>query len=83
MYRSITGRTEEEIEAHFAGQGYGALKQEVAEVVIESLGPLQQRFRELTADGEVLDAVLKIGAERAGAIADATLTAAKRATGLL
>jgi len=83
IYRAVTGRSEAEIEQHFAGQGYGALKQEVAEVVVAALAPLQTRYHALTDDPAVLDRVLKIGAEQAAAFANSTLVAAKRAVGLL
>lgn len=83
IYRALTGKSESEIERHFEGQGYGTLKQEVAEAVIEALAPLQERYRRLTADPSVLDGVLRAGAERASAVANQTLDAARRATGLL
>lgn len=83
IYRAITGSPIAAIEAHFEGKGYGALKQEVADVVVEALAPLQQRYRELTADPTVLDAVLRTGAARAAAVANETLVRAKRAAGLL
>ncbi len=83
IYRAITGKPEDEIERHFEGQGYGALKQEVAEAVIDALAPLQKRFHELTDEPGLLDRVLRTGAEHAAAVANPTLAAAKRATGLL
>jgi tryptophanyl-tRNA synthetase len=83
IYRAITGQSIPEIESHFEGKGYGALKQEVADTVIEALAPLQQRYRELTEDPTVLDTVLRTGAERAAAVANGTLARAKRAAGLL
>ncbi len=83
IYRAVTGQSEEEIERHFEGQGYGTLKQEVAEAVIDALAPLQKRFHELTDEPGLLDRVLQTGAEHAAAVANPTLEAAKRAVGLL
>jgi len=83
IYRAVTGEPEAAIEAHFAGQGYGQLKQEVAEVVIDALAPLQRRFHELTADPGTIDRVLRAGYERVEPIAQQTLKVAKLATGLL
>ncbi|MHB8576916.1 MAG: tryptophan--tRNA ligase [Dehalococcoidia bacterium] len=83
IYRAITGEDETAIQEHFAGKGYGDLKQAVADVVVEALNPLQARYRELTRDREVLDAVLAAGAARAAAVANPTLEQAKRAAGLL
>ena len=67
----------------FRSQGYGQLKQAVADVVIEALAPLQQRYRELTADPATLDEVLRAGAARAAVVANATLRDVKEATGLI
>ena len=51
--------------------------------VLEALAPLQQRYRELSEDSTALDLILKAGAERAAEVANRTLIAAKKATGLL
>ncbi len=67
---------------HFGGMRYGDLKKQVAEMVVSKLEPIQTRYREITADPGYLDAVLKDGAERASAIANATVARAKHAMGL-
>ena len=46
------------IEKHFAGKGYGVLKQEVADVVIETLRPIREQFETLIADVPMLDEFL-------------------------
>jgi tryptophanyl-tRNA synthetase len=60
-----TGRSIAEVEAQFDGQGYGALKDSVAEAVIELLAPIQQRYDELRADEGELRRLLGRGAEKA------------------
>jgi tryptophanyl-tRNA synthetase len=82
IYQKLAGGTREEIEAHFAGQGYGTLKREVADVVVATLEPIQARYRELTADAGELDAILARGAERAREVAVATLQRAYERVGL-
>jgi tryptophanyl-tRNA synthetase len=71
-----------EIERRYEGQGYGAFKKDLAEVVVEKLAPLQQRYREIRRSGE-LGAILKQGAERAAAIANQTLRAVKEKMGFV
>jgi hypothetical protein len=44
MYQALSGQSQQWIEAHFAGKGYGALKSEVAEQVVTTLCPIQQRY---------------------------------------
>ena len=81
IYHLLTNKTQAEIEEHFKGKGYAALKQELAEVCIEFLKPIQQRVRSI--DDDKLDQILEQGAERAEAIAQITLNRAKKSMGLI
>jgi tryptophanyl-tRNA synthetase len=64
-------------------ENYGDLKADVADAVIETVRPMQARYRELSADpGAVLD-VLKKGADRASDVAAQVFTRARRSIGLL
>jgi tryptophanyl-tRNA synthetase len=63
--------------------GYGQLKKDVAEAVVESLRPVRERHAELCADPGYVDGVLRAGAERARAMARPVVDAAYRAIGLL
>jgi tryptophanyl-tRNA synthetase len=58
-----------EIEADFAGAGYGDFKKAVADGVVELLAPVQARYAELRPDESELERVLAAGAEKAAAIA--------------
>jgi tryptophanyl-tRNA synthetase len=80
VYELITGRTRQEIEAHFEGKGYGQFKSELAEVVVEFLRPLQARANEI-ADDE-LDNLFDRGAERAHQVAAQTVKTVKDSMGL-
>ncbi|RME48617.1 MAG: tryptophan--tRNA ligase [Caldilineae bacterium] len=73
IYQAFTGQSRQHIEDHFAGKGYGDLKKELAEVVIEGLRPIQTRYAELTADPAHLDALLAQSADRIRPIAGQTL----------
>jgi tryptophanyl-tRNA synthetase len=81
IYEVLSGESRAAIEAHFEGKGYGDLKRELADLVIESLAPIQERARQL-ADSAELDDLLKAGAERAALVADATLLRVKQKMGL-
>ncbi len=82
MYQLLSGRSREAIEAEFAGKGYGDLKKAFAELVTESLRPLQERYAEIRREPDYLDGLLRRGAERAEPIAQATLKRVKDAVGL-
>ncbi len=83
IYQAFTGKSREEIEAHFAGKGYGDLKREVAEVVIEALRPIQERYRAIRAERGYIDEILRRGAEEARRRSEPTLTQAKHRVGFV
>ena len=68
--------------AEFAGQGFGAFKPALAELVAESLRPVKARLDALRADPAELDRLLGLGAARAREAAAPTLDATYRAMGL-
>ncbi len=70
IYELFTGQSRAAIEAHFVGKGYGALKGDVTEVVVEALRPIRERYEQLNADPDELDRILAIGAAQARAVAE-------------
>jgi tryptophanyl-tRNA synthetase len=84
IYKVLTGKSTEAVEADFAdARGYGDLKATVAEVVIEELTPIQKRYRELVSDVGELDRLLARGAEQAEAVSGPKLEEVKERVGLL
>ena len=75
IYSALTGRTIDELVEQYAGRGYGDLKKELAEVVVEFVTPFRERTLELLDDQTYLGEVLARGAAQAGAVAQATLRA--------
>ena len=75
------GVTAEQIEAEFEGAGYGDFKAAVAEGVVELLAPVRERYAELRPDEAALEAALADGAEKARAIAAATLAEVRERMG--
>jgi tryptophanyl-tRNA synthetase len=73
IYSALTGRTVDDLEAAYAGQGYGALKGDLADVVVEFVTPFRDRTLELLEDQQQLQEVLARGAATAGEVAAATL----------
>ncbi len=73
IYSTITGKSYEEIEAEFAGMGYGKFKPAVGEAVIEQLRPIREEAERLMKDKAYLDDIYKQGAERAAYVANKTL----------
>jgi tryptophanyl-tRNA synthetase len=73
IYSAITGESIRVLEEKFAGQGYGALKTELAEVVVAKLEPIRLRAQELMSDAAELDRLLAKGAQKANELAEKTL----------
>ena len=83
IYELLTGMEKPAIEAHFAGKGYRDLKEDVTEVVIESLRPIRERYLELISERGELDAILASGAERARSVAEPKIKEIKSKVGFL
>ena len=73
IYSACTGKTFEEIEREFDGQGYGAFKPAVGDAVVEMLRPIREEAQRLMKDKAYLESVYRAGAEKAEYIANKTL----------
>ena len=73
IYSAVTGKSFHEIEAEFAGQGYGRFKPAVGDAVIETLRPIREEATRILADKAYLESVYKAGAEKASYAANKTL----------
>lgn len=81
IYCAVTGKAIAEAEKEFAGAGYGTFKTAVGEAVVAELEPVQKRVKELEANKDYLDAIIKSGAEKASRLADRTLTKVQKKVG--
>ena len=82
IYAAMADESVDQVLARFAGQGFGAFKPALGELLVETLRPIATRFAELKADPAAIDAALEAGAARAAALAKPTLDAAYAALGL-
>jgi tryptophanyl-tRNA synthetase len=83
LHSALSGSSVAELEAHFAGRGYGDLKKELAEVVADVVTPIRQRTQELLDDRAELERLLAQGARRAREVASGTVAAAYDRAGFL
>ncbi|MCQ2750758.1 tryptophan--tRNA ligase [Helicobacter pylori] len=81
IYMLLSDESPEKIEERFKNKGYGDFKKELAEVMIQALKPIQERYKEIS-DDEV-KAVLNYGVEKARPLARATYQKAKELMGLI
>ena len=83
IYEVLGGETREQIEAEFAGKGYKEFKAALADRVVATLEPIQQRYAEITADPAHLDRLLAEGAEKVRPLAHQTLRTVQERVGFL
>ncbi len=83
IYAAVTGKSYDEIEREFDGQGYGKFKPAVGEAVVEMLRPIQEEARRIMADKAYLEGVYRAGAEKASCVAEKTLRKVYKKVGFL
>jgi tryptophanyl-tRNA synthetase len=82
IYQSLTGQPAQEIEAEFAGKGYGDFKAALTERLVATLAPIQARYKELMNDLPELERILQQGANEVRPMAEVTLRHVKDVVGL-
>jgi len=83
IYAALTDETPQAVAERYADKGNAAVKNDLAEVVIEALRPIQQRYQELRAEQGYLEQVLRHGAEQAHERSAPTLQATYKAMGFV
>jgi tryptophanyl-tRNA synthetase len=78
----VRGASPDTIEAEFAGQGYGAFKQGVADAVVDYLAPARIRYEEIRKDEARLENILAEGAVKARGIASKTVALVRERMGV-
>ena len=81
VYAALAGMTDAEVLARFGGQGFATFKPALAELVVETLGPVGAEMRRLMGEPAEIDRVLRDGAERAAAVAEPVVAETKRLVG--
>lgn len=82
IYSQCSGLSISEVEQRYEGQMYGPFKKDLAEVVVGTLEPIQQRYRDIRESGEIRN-ILRQGAERAAEMAEKTLRDVQERMGFL
>ena len=82
IHSLLTGTSVSDLESEFSDKGYGDYKVALAEVIVESLAPIQAKLSEYEADPGEVDKILAAGADKARPVAEVTLAKAKSAMGL-
>ena len=83
IFSTLSGRSVATLEAEFEGKGYGDFKGAVAEAVVEYLRPVRTKTLELLEEKAHLESILKVGAEKAEAVAAKTISDVYERIGLV
>ena len=80
---ALTGESMDHAVESFAGKGYGDLKSAVADAIVATLEPIQADYNRYMSDKAYLETVYRQGAERAGRMAERTLSKAMKKIGFI
>ena len=83
IYSKITNIKPEEIVSNYEGKGYAQLKEDVADVVVGELKPIQERIDYLLKNKDYLKEIYSIGAQKAEAVACKTLRKVQKKVGFI
>ncbi|NBO08812.1 MAG: tryptophan--tRNA ligase [Actinobacteria bacterium] len=83
IFSALSGDSVADIEKRYVDKGYGDFKKDVAEVVIGFVEPFKKRTEEILSDKAELERILKVGSEKAGAVAQKTLQRVYDAVGFI
>jgi tryptophanyl-tRNA synthetase len=81
IYSILGGKLISELEEMYSGKGYGEFKADLADVVINALTPIQEKYYQLI-DSDELDKILDDGAAKANKVASKMLKKMENAMGL-
>ncbi len=82
LYEVLSGLSGSEVESRFAGKGYGDLKRSLADLINQTLQPIQEKYQEIIRNPAAIDALLAEGAARASEIADRTVAEVRQRVGI-
>jgi len=83
IYAALAEISADEVLAQFTGEGFAAFKQNLADLAVEKLSPIQDEMRRLMADGTHVDQVLRDGAVRAREMAEPVISEVQDIVGFL
>ncbi|MDD5033048.1 MAG: tryptophan--tRNA ligase [Candidatus Pacebacteria bacterium] len=82
IYEMFSGLEKKNIEKKFGGKGYAEFKKDLAELVIQKLTPIQERYKKMASEPGKIDEILKQGAEKVRPLAEKKLAEVKSKIGL-
>ena len=82
IYSHLADKPIKVLEKEYSGKGYGDFKKDLAEVIVQALVPIQERYQKIRRNEKQLDQLLQKGAEEAKKISQKTLQTVNQVVGL-
>jgi len=83
IYSCLSGKPFEKIQEDYEGKGYKEFKKDLGEVIVETLEPVQKKFKDLMNDRAGINDILRAGAEKARNISQRTLDKVHKKIGII
>jgi tryptophanyl-tRNA synthetase len=83
IYKALSGEEFEAIEERYKGRGYREFKEDLAEIVVKYLAPIQAKYHTFVEDKGELERLMKAGAEQACEVAAKKVQSVKAKLGLV
>ncbi len=83
IYAKLADCSIEQVEAKYEGKGYGIFKNELAELLVESLRPFKEKYEDYTKNPDYLEKIYQNGAQRAREMAEKTMEDVRSKVGLV
>jgi tryptophanyl-tRNA synthetase len=82
IYSQLSGQPIAELEKKYQGKSYQKFKEDLTEVVVESLKPIQERYQQMRKEVGLLNEIFRSGLEKVKPISEETLKEVYRVMGL-
>ena len=73
IYANLSGKKIEKLEEEYQGKGYGEFKTDLADLIVETLRPIQERYQKIRKEEDYLESLFQEGLRKVKPISEATL----------
>jgi len=73
IYANLSGKKIEKLEEEYQGKGYGEFKADLADLIVETLRPIQERYQKIRKEEDYLESLFREGLRKVKPISEATL----------
>ncbi len=83
IYAALADISQQEVLDQFGGKGFGTFKPALAELAVDRLAPIAMEMRRYLAEPDMIEKILKEGADRARVMAEDTMKQVRKIVGFI